>query len=54
MYVGHVCMLYIIYTHNIRFVELHIDAVYVHLKQPPEKALRMPSTQNKFGLRSKY
>ena len=49
----YVCYI-IIYTHNIRYVEVHIDAAYVHLKQPPEKALRMLSTQNKFGLRSKY
>ena len=27
---------------------------YAHLKQLPEKALRMLSTQNQFGLRSKY
>ena len=55
MYVSNVCLLYhYIYSHNIRYVEVHIDAAYVHLKQPPEKSLRKLSTQNKFGLRSKY
>ena len=49
----YVCYI-IIYSHNIRYVEVHIDAAYVHVKQPPEKALRMLSTQNKFGLCSKY
>ena len=38
----YVCYI-IIYTHNIRYVEVHIDAAYVHLKQPPEKSLRMLS-----------
>ena len=44
----------IIYTHNIGYNEVHIDAAYVNLKQPTEKALRMLSTQNIFELRSKF
>ena len=36
---------------DIGYVEVHIHAAYIHLKQPPEKALRMLLTQNKFGLR---
>ena len=55
MYVSHICMLYsYTYAHNIGYVEVHTDAAYAHLKRPSEKALRMLSTQNKFGLRSKY
>ena len=38
MYVSHVCILYhYIYTHNIGYVEVHIDAACVRLKQPPKK-----------------
>ena len=33
----YVISLFILINHNIRYVDVHIDAAYVHLKQPPEK-----------------
>ena len=40
MYVSNVCLLcHYIYSYvmYIRYVKVHIDAAYVHLKQPPKR-----------------